>query len=419
MLGGSDRRVQVVIVHCEFRALELAAAYSKLAGVQGDPRDVNLSGSAKADQTFRKANELLLAASSLQPSDRDLGQELAMSYLYLAPALARAGDLDGGRKCLQKEVAILEPLAAANPDHPKIQRALGVAYELRGGDLVDQKQFSAGLEDYRREQTIFEHLRTADPQDDYYHREISFAHKHIAAAHLAMNDLPAALQQEQAALAIDEELLARNPKNMQDRYNVTYAHNDTGLILSKQVDFDAAQRSFAKALEIRTTLAATDPQDRRTPYGMSTSLRYMAENLLKKGGYAGSIEAAKKTLAILQSLVHQGPANTTYPETLAETAGRIVAAFAMIAFNQHAGVGEQDKYCGLYQDWEEKGGPALAKQMADAKLQDDDPNGSRIRENISNCQRLLAKTHGAANPVGSWNSPQRRTPLQAALAVRQ
>ena len=234
-----------------------------------------------------------------------------------------------------------------------------------------------------------------------------------------MNDLPAALQQEQAAFAIDEELLARNPKTVQDRYNITYAYNDIGLILSKQGDFDAAQRSFAKALEIKTTLAFTDPQDRPTPYGMSTSLRYLAGNLLKKGDYAGSIEAAKKTLTILQSLVHQDPANTTYPETLAETEGRIAAAFAMIAFNQHAGVGEQDKYCGLYQDREEKGGPALAKQRADAKLQDDDPGSSRIRETISNCQRLVAKTHGAANPVVSWNSPQRRTPLKAALAVRQ
>lgn len=104
-----------------------------------------------------------------------------MSYLNLAPALARAGDLDGGRKCLPKGVDMLEPLAAANPDHPKIQRALGVAYELRGGDLVEQKQFPAGLEDYRREKPIFERLRKADPQNDYYQREISFAYKHIAA----------------------------------------------------------------------------------------------------------------------------------------------------------------------------------------------------------------------------------------------
>jgi hypothetical protein len=43
---------------------ELAAAYGKLAGVQGDPRDVNLGDSKKALQNSRKANELLLAASS-------------------------------------------------------------------------------------------------------------------------------------------------------------------------------------------------------------------------------------------------------------------------------------------------------------------------------------------------------------------
>jgi hypothetical protein len=66
-----------------------------------------------------------------------------MSYLNLAPTLARAGDQDGGRKCLQKGLDILEPLAAANPDHPKIQRALGKAYELRGGTLWIRRIFLA------------------------------------------------------------------------------------------------------------------------------------------------------------------------------------------------------------------------------------------------------------------------------------
>ncbi len=378
---------------------ELAAAYSKLAGVQGDPRDVNLGDSAKALQNFRKANELLLAAYSLQPSDRDIGQELAMSYLNFAPALARAGDLDAGRRCLQKAVDILEPLAAANPDHQKIQRALGKAYELRGGDLVDQKQLAAGLEDYRREQAIFERLRIADPKNDYYQREIAFAHKHIAAALLAMNDLPAALQQEQAALAIDSELLARNPKNVQDRYNITYTYNDTGLIFSKQGDYDAAQRSFEKALEIRTALSAADPQDRRTPFGMATSLRYMAGNLLKSGDYPGSIEAAKKALTILESLAHQDPANSTYQDTLAETDGRISQAYAMIAFHSRAGEAESLKYCRLYQDWEEKGGAALAKQRAQTASKEGDFASARVKESFSNCQHVLAGTHRAANPT--------------------
>ena len=376
---------------------ELAAAYGKLAGVQGDPRDVNLGDSKKALQNSRKANELLLAASSLLPSDRDLSQELAMSYLNLAPTLARAGDQDGGRKCLQKGLDILEPLAAANPDHPKIQRALGKAYELRGGDLVDQKDFPGGLENYRREQAVFERLSKSDSKNDYYLREVSFAHKHIAGALLAMNDLPAALEQERAALAIDEDLLARNPKNVQDRYNITYTYNDTGLILSKQGDYDAAQRSFENALEIRTALAAADPQDRRTPFGMATSLRYIAGNSLKRGDYPGSIEAAKKALVILQSLAHLDPANSTNTETIAETDGRISEAYAMIAFHSRAGDLEPIKFCRLYQDWEEKGGQALAKQRAKASPQESDFTAVRVKANIDNCQRLLAGTPRAAS----------------------
>jgi eukaryotic-like serine/threonine-protein kinase len=376
---------------------ELAAAYSKLAGVQGDPRDVNLGDSAKALQNFRKSNELLQAAYSLQPSDRDIAQELSMSYLNLAPMLARAGDLDAGRRSLQKAVDILEPLAAANPDHQKIQSALGKAYEMHGGDLVDQKQFPAGLEDYRREQAIFERLRTADPKNDYYQREVSFAHKHIAADLLAMNDLPAALQQEQMALSIDEDLLARNPKNVQDRYNITYTYNDSGLILSKQGDYQAAQQSFEKALEIRTALSAADPQDRRTPFGMATSLRYMAGNLLREGDYPGSIDASKKALAILQSLAHQDPASSTYRETLAETEGRISEAYAMIAFHSRAGDVQPIKYCRLYQDWEEKGGAELAKQRAKANPQESDPTAVRVKASIDNCRQLLAGAHRTAN----------------------
>src|SRR5229473_7054594 len=67
---------------------ELAAAYSRLASVQGNVRDANVGDTPKAVQNYRKAAELLEASASLEPSSRETHLELAQSYINLGICLS-------------------------------------------------------------------------------------------------------------------------------------------------------------------------------------------------------------------------------------------------------------------------------------------------------------------------------------------
>jgi non-specific serine/threonine protein kinase/serine/threonine-protein kinase len=377
---------------------ELAAAYGRLASVQGEPRNVNLGDTHKAVENDRKAAALLESAVSLQPSNRDLLRELAESYLRLAMQLDQAGDATSNEIYLQKAVQILEPLAVANADDRNVQYALAKAYEQTAGTFRNKHDSTRSLESYEKAFVIYERLGRADPQNQQYQKEISFSHKHLGGTLIEQNKLPEALEHYRAALVIDEAQLARNPDGVQNRYNITYTYSDTGFILGKQGDFDGALAYYRKALEIRAALAAADPNDDRTREGLSNTLNYIGYNLFEEKDYRGALESYKKALVIRESLSQKDRANQRLRFALAQTESNIGNTYAEMAVNKTAPLSSKLKYCLDSLDWNKRSLPVWMERKAQGKLGPEAETLATTTRNVEECNRMVARLDSTTKP---------------------
>jgi len=377
---------------------ELAAAYGRLATVQGDPRDVNLGDTPKAVENDRKSVALLESAVSLQPSNPEVRRELAESYSELAMKLNQAGDAGSNEIYLQKATQILDQLASANADDKRVQNVLAKTYEQNAGTFRQKNDSVRSLESYEKALAIYERLGKADPQNQLFQREISFAHKHLGGTLIEQKKLPEALEQYRAALAIDEAQLARNPDSVQDRYNITYTYSDTGFILGRQGDFDAALAYYRKALEIRAALVAADPQDNRTREGLSNTLNYIGYNLFEKKDYRAALESYKKASSIRETLSQKDPANQRLRFALAETESNIGNTYAAMAFSKAVPPATRLKCCRESLAWNKRSLPIWMERKAQGKLGLDAETLATSTRNIEACSRAIVRLDSTARP---------------------
>ncbi len=370
---------------------ELAAAYARLASVQGHPRDANLGDTPKALQNTRKAVELLEAALKLSPSNRDIQHQLANAKINLSYIQANVGD-DSGRKRSQDEaVQSLEELAASNPEDLKTQSDLADAYSAVGFRFNDANNLTQGLIYHQKALAIHQRLAKTDPQNEEYQTQLSFSHKRVASILIVQNQLQLAFEHEQAALAIDEAQLALHPDNARTRYNITFAYGDTGFILRRQGDLDGALSYYRKALAIRAALVAADPQDTRARNGLSTTYYKIAGILEEKADTKGAVDYFKKALALMETLSQADPANESHRFEAAETQTAIAGLYANMAFKSHLPSTELED-CREAENWYRKALPVLLQRKTQGKDVADDARAfAAAVQNREKCGRIIAR----------------------------
>jgi non-specific serine/threonine protein kinase/serine/threonine-protein kinase len=368
---------------------ELAAAYGRLANVQGHPRDANIGDTPRALQNARKAVELLEAALALNPSNRDIRRELAESNINLY-YIANLGDTSGVKR-LDEAVQSLEELAASNPEDLKIASDLGDAYSATGFRFNDQNDLAQGLIYHEKALAVYQRLAKADPRNDQYQTQLSFSHKRVASVLIMQNQVQPAFEHEQAALAIDEAQLALHPDNARTRYNITPAYGDMGFILNREGDFDGAAGSYRKALAIRAALVAADPQDTRARRGLSTTYFKLGTVLEGKGNIQGALDSYKRALALIEALSQTDPTNESHRQDLANTQLSIADLYANMAFKSHLPTTELED-CREAENWYRSGLPVFLRRKAQGKQgADEDRSLAEWVQNKEKCGRIIAR----------------------------
>jgi len=378
---------------------ELAAAYVRLATVQGNPADANVGDTSKALENNRKAVELLEAGLLLDPSNRDMRRELAESNIDLASIQWKLVDNSGRKQSLDRAVQILEDLAASNPEDLKAVAVLGEACAAMGYFFNAQNDLPHGLIYQQKALAVAQRLVAADPQNEHYQTQLSFAHKRVASVLMVQNQLEQALEHEQAALAIDEAQLALHPDNARVRYNITLAYSDTGFVLGRQGDFDGAINYYRKALVIRAALVAADPQDKRAQGGLANTYNYIGENLERKMDFSGALDSYQKALAMRESLLRADLANEPLRFSVANTQSAIAGVYATLGLKSDIHANEI-QYCRESEDWYRRALPAWLQRKAQGKLFGDEVDAlPKIYQKLDECRLAIARLdHAAESP---------------------
>ena len=379
---------------------ELATAYARLASVLGDGRDANLGNTTKAIENSRKAVEFRRAALALQPQNRDLQRELAVSINNLASLLGTQGDTRISAQYRRDALAILEPLAASDPQDLRAQYALGKAYELLGGSQAADHPDEA-TEYYAKSLKIYELLAQADPKDDQYKVEVSFAHKHLGSRLAMKNHFDEALDHYHQALALDEVQLAAHPDNLNARYFITYTYSDTGFILGRRGDYDASNSFYRKSLAIRKAMADADPHDNRAHNGLANNYFAIGWNFERNGDFPTALDFFNQALAIREALLRADPANQSNKFNLANTQAAVGNSYAEMAFKSQSLL-KKVQYCREAENWYQKMLPAFLQKKEEGKLDADEVEAlAKTQQRFSECDQTIARldhTTGTSRP---------------------
>lgn len=379
---------------------ELATAYGRLASVLGNGRDANLGQTTKAIENSRKAVELRKTALALQPENRDFRRDLAASYNNLALLLGGQGDGKESERYRRDALALLEPLAASNPDDPRTQYALAKSYELFGGSLAEDHH-SESVEYYTKSLKIYELLAKDNPKNDLYKVEVSFAHKHLGSRLAVQNHFDEALDHYHQALAIDEAQLAAHPDNLNTRYFITYTYSDTGFILGRRGDYDASNSYYRKSLEVRAAMVAADPHDTRARGGLANNYFAIGWNLERKGDFPGAIDSFKQALAERETLSRTDPANPSHKFNIRNTQAALGNTYAEMAFKSQSPA-KKIQSCREAESWYRKALPTWEQRKAQGKLSAEEiAEFAKVNEKSQECSRIVARadrTHESSRP---------------------
>jgi non-specific serine/threonine protein kinase/serine/threonine-protein kinase len=367
---------------------ELATVYAKLAGIQGGPLQSNLGDGQSALSNYRKAAELMESAVALQPTNTVLRRRLTDRYQAVAYALRRDNP-DEADRYASKALAIIEPLARAQPSDWEARYSLAKIYEFKARRVRDQMQYDQALELYGKSHTLYEQLLQTKPDDQTMQQEVAYSHKHIGGTFIDQKKFPQALERFQAALAIDEAQLALDPDNANKRFNITFTFNDIGLIFDKQGNAEAAVESYRKALTIRKALAEADPQDVRALDGLAYTLKYLGSNLVKTNDYAEALDSYKKALAICEQLARIDPTSQQAQLDIAEMKGSLGDAYRTMAKRAHLPHSMTTSNCRQSLYWYRKSLDLMKPLNAQRYTSVDDATQKEIAANIADCEQIL------------------------------
>jgi len=377
-------------------ARELAAAYIKLASVQGNPDNANVGDIDAAILSYRNAIALLEGAAGRDHANSGIARELAQSYSRLASILPRVGDTEGSENSVQRSVQLLEAVTTAHPNEPDAHRDLGVAYGQFAALLRNRGAWDSALDYYRKAHAIYERLNKEDPTNARFAFNLSHSHRHIGTLLALQKRYPAALEHYRSAASISGAQLALDPENLEARYNVSLSDSNIGFVLGQQGDIDGALFYYRKALDIRAAMLAPDPLDNRMRTALSESLEYIGVNLAKKKDYVAALDSFKKALVNWESLADKYPTNKEYGYEIAWTLAGMGGVYAAMAFDARAADKERLKYCRESRQLIQRALPKWLEAQGQIKLGVGSAEElAALKQNVADCDRLIARFESA------------------------
>ncbi len=242
---------------------ELAAAYERIAAVQGGVGESNLGDTEGAVRSQRRALALREAAVRAAPTDLAAQLALARAHSTLGGLLGAGGDDEGRRREVDAASAIRLAAAERAPHDPAVQRALASSLWDAAQLRVDAGDLKGGLEGFGRALERYRAIAGGADAGDGDRRNLALAFKKVGAVRSVVGDQTGAFESLSEALAIDRARLAESPGRPEIRLDLSFDHGDLGHVLLQLGRPREAVEHYEQAVALRQSVAAADPEDVR------------------------------------------------------------------------------------------------------------------------------------------------------------
>jgi non-specific serine/threonine protein kinase/serine/threonine-protein kinase len=314
---------------------ELAAAYDRIARVQGDPYTANLGDTSGALASYAKAVAIRETILKSNPADSETEWNLYDNYIGMAACLEIQNDFPQASVNARKAAALSERLSR-QPHNPETgDRGAGAFYYL-GNILVETGHLAEALESYQKAAEISKSVQPRDPG------QVRKAQMHLAGDYSGIARVletqkkfgPAIQAHQQAALLL-EGLSAADPNNATIRGYLADSYQFLGSDWKENGDLNDGLRYLRRALEIYAALASADPANVLISYRLGYTEMAIGEALLKQGDYSHGRQSLSDSSALFQRLVAAHPENGFSRRGLADATAALGRARLLTRSREH------------------------------------------------------------------------------------
>lgn len=316
--------------------LEIAAAYQKVAEVQGDPMYPNLGDSNGALESSRKSLAILEAVSRAEPNNQHVLQAIADNHQQISDVLDFSGDTGGAVEHSGKGLKIYENLAGSLASDSKFQRERVIQTYQYANLLSLAGRLDEAAAEYKQAVELSLQVIAANPSD----REVKI---HLATSLDGLGnvlqeewDTAGALENRGKGLAIREELARLDPNNAQYRRQLAFSHHNLGLSLVEAGDLNSALWHFRKELSLFDSLSAADPKDAQARRNQSLARKQIGDVMMRSGQFGAALAQFRAAFYIDRSLASADPGNSQAALDLSFSESKVGSALGKLGHAQEA-----------------------------------------------------------------------------------
>jgi tetratricopeptide (TPR) repeat protein len=297
-------------------ARELAAAYEKVALVQGHPLAANLGEPEAAARSFDRARELLAPLEA--EGDVEARRKLAQIELELANLRRAQGDLAATTAGYARARELAERLRAARPDDEATLELVGEVNADIARTASDRRVPGEAAEAAARALEAARALVALRPGNATHQDNLATAHHAVASSLLAAGRFEEAAAAFGEAVAIRERLVQASPDDTQLRRGLVVALGNMGDVLGARSgenlgDYDGAVAAFTRVVTLSRGMVAADPRDRRAAFDLVNALLRLGATLSEMPARtADAVASLEEADAINARLMRDEPGSARY-----------------------------------------------------------------------------------------------------------
>ncbi len=286
--------------------VELAAAYSRIGDVQGNPTQAHLGNTKAAVESETEARRLALAVLRVHPGDMEAEQILAEADERLAGLGDMQGDSRQWRELWQEGIGIRRRQAGLHPADPGLA---GKVRTMEADELRLERRWNEALAAYQQVADLFRKALAAAPRDLELGDRLSTTYHQIARCRKELNQLDEALAAYQEAQRLDGSRLASAAGDTDAQTDLSFDLVEAGWIEYRLGRFKRAIADYEQALALQEQLAAADPRDIRMRLEAAKLLNTAAPAYEAAGDRGKAIEALRTAGVRLEAALASDPDN--------------------------------------------------------------------------------------------------------------
>lgn len=308
--------------------IELARGYLQLGDVLGNPFAPNLGQTPRSLEIYRKSLALIEPVAAADPGNRAARMALARANQQLAGTLVFMGKPPEGIPHARRAAQLFESLAQDYPEDVEILMSAALADQFLGRNLSQQSGWiqasSQGDEVHQSLDRSAARLKRAielAPREGRAYRMLAGTHQ-VRATVDGVNDPRLSTGLYREALAVmdrmpEVEKRSRDSRNVRASVLQNYAWD-----LGRLKDYPQCLTSLKEAIQELRELSDSDPSDLAALYHVAIPLRSAGIFNAYAGNLKESIASYEEAIAIYDRLIPRDPANRIYPMYRAEVSAR-------------------------------------------------------------------------------------------------